>query len=372
MGDAGWRRLMAATPAITEISKNLNTVDLIALTRTSKATRAAFYDPYFMRVNLRLKLSRYFKDPDALLRVMRALKVIISGPRAVSMIWEDAVAEDYNHWEFMVTVRNFDWLRHHLVSWQGLDWVMGPEYDRARDVLYEWTAFEDDKVFLYVKVLISDNKFPITQMIGKHFLTVLNCFSSVDSTFVAYPEFTLNKLMVKRISSKREYKTEHLLIPQHDEKIRYWQGKGFTLIPKIVMKQASTGPAVGEPRYLHLNNQCTSPIKIMHKPYYTKHQQTEVQLGTMVKIREEKYRYVDFLPQLWIERTWMKMRPTFKIDPTSLESKAKGQDMMSWLYHAEKARAAKVAYAKEVEANANGEYSAEYIAEHARESQAPA
>ncbi|KAF3904656.1 hypothetical protein ABW21_db0207352 [Orbilia brochopaga] len=367
----GWEKLMAAAPAISEIAKNVSTIDLIALTRTSKVTRAGFYDEYFRRVNLRLKLSKDFKDPDALLWAMRTFKVIITGPRAVSMIWEDAVPDWYWHWEFMVTEENLHFFSLHLKWCQGIRWVLGPEDDKARDISYKWHGFANDKIWIYVKVLTSANKHPITQMVGKSSLTVLNCFTSVDATFIGYPEFTLNKLMLNRVSSfKKEYSDKGDYAERFEDKIKFWEDRGFILIPEDVMKQELIGRAAEELHSLYAKNQCTVPIKIMHKPYLTTRQQTEKQLGTLIKIREEKYRYVNSLPQIWVDRTWMKMRPTFKLDPTKSGSKARGQDMSSWMAKAEKARTAKAARVTEVAANVNGEYSESFIEENAQEFQA--
>ncbi|EPS40065.1 hypothetical protein H072_6172 [Dactylellina haptotyla CBS 200.50] len=351
MSGSELEKLLRASPVVDGIAKCLSVTDLIALSWSSKKLREAFYPVYQQRVDLRLKLSRNFKDPDALIKCMRDQKVVIGGNRSISFIWDDVIPQNCKKWEFYVLLEVDDIFRDHLKNKQGLTELPDVHHDTVRDTAFEWLQLEGDNVDVTVNILTSRNPYPITQIIGKYYLTILNCFSSADTTFIAYPEFTLNKLIAEREeSNKVEYALNRDRYNKHNTGIiEGYLALGFTKVDKVQLRKAMVGRPNSSYRFGGLcaptKNPSASPIKIMHKRQDRKRpkQLTEVELGVVARIRAQKYRYVDFLPPVWIPQSWTKMRPTHRIDPTDVASKAKGQGMGVWMERAEQWRLRQVA-----------------------------
>ncbi|EWC47876.1 hypothetical protein DRE_02758 [Drechslerella stenobrocha 248] len=293
---------------------------------------------------------------------MRDHRVVIGGKRAVAMVWDGIVDVGAKDWEFYVIEKEFDDFKKHLLDVQSLLSTGGVRENSIRGIPFEQTEFEGPNVQLTVNILTSKNEHPITQLFGKFFLTVLNCFASVDSTFVAYPEFTLNKVMaVREDIAKDELRAGSPSYLKNQAILKEYLDRGFTLVSK---EQIKKNAAAGEmERCPYPKNPSTSPIKIVHKPYRRKFQLTEKHLGTISKIRERKYEYADFIAPVWIQRSWVKTRPTFKIDQTSVESQMPGQGYESWVKQSTKEQERQIRHAEYVLSNSNMEYTGEYLAE---------
>ncbi|KAK6540505.1 hypothetical protein TWF694_009295 [Orbilia ellipsospora] len=354
MNLSSFERLLGAVPAVEQIGRLLPVSDLLALNWTSHTTRAAFHPVYARRVDLRLKLSQTFKDPDAMIKCMRKQKAVIGGNRSISFIWDDIVDPKATEWQFYVLPDYKCVFEDHLVSVQGLVELPEAHQDSVRDTAFEWRKFQGDGADVIVNTLWSNSAYPITQIIGKYYLTILNCFSSVDCTFIGYPEFTLNRIIAERESSNKvEYKLNRArwFDEHHRGLVQSYLDLGFTKVDRFKLREAMHGPPNLELRnrgYRPIKNPSIDPIKIMHKlPKKRRRQLTEVDLGVIVKIRPEKYWYVDFLPKLWIPRSWTKMRPSDTIDRESYSSKAAGQSLDDWYDKREKARIAKAKFEAE-------------------------
>lgn len=325
-----------------EIARLVSVTDLIALTRTSKATRNAFFELYELRIDLRLKLSRYFPEPDLLLQQMRYGYVVIGGSRAVSMVWDYATNKS-SDWNFYATWDTAPAFGQHLRDVQGLKWA-----DPVRSELLsgfskmEIAHMKGPNVKVTVTTPAETNKQPILKMIGKGFLTPLNCFSTVDATFIGYPELTLNNTMIFRKESKSAGRDQRHRAREREITSHYLEN-GFRLITEkeLVGAQKRHDEMLAQRGKVNVRFESPSlsknsavPIKIMHKPYEDNPKQvTAALLGSISRIREHNYRYIDFLPPVWIERTWTKMNPTFKQDRTLL-IKAPGQGMDSFIERA--------------------------------------
>ncbi|KAF3938681.1 hypothetical protein ABW19_dt0207131 [Dactylella cylindrospora] len=357
---SAWARLMRASPAVVEIGRHLSVTDLIALTRSSHITRAAFYCCYDLRIDLRLKLSRYFKDAEALLNSMRKHCAVIGGSRAVSMIW-DGVAGDSSDWNFFVPQHHFSSFVTELRDSQGLTRQAGKTRLQVlwlRNMSFEWCRLvpcnTEDLGGKRVSVMVAmAPRFgsEIPSIIGKCFMTALNCFSCVDATFIGYPEFTLNKTIVVRRDGRYtgdgERHPPEYWQKQKDILTRYVE-QGWNIVDaKLINGLRASQPkecttrrsSVIRKRKPYWNN--ATPIKILHKQHDSHSQITGADFGNLLKIREEQYRFVNFLPPVWTERTWAKLEPTFKIDPTSMAAKAPGQGMDSFIERSVAAAASK-------------------------------
>ncbi|KAF3912387.1 hypothetical protein AA313_de0209000 [Arthrobotrys entomopaga] len=348
MGLSSFERMLGAVPAVEKIGRLLPVSDLIALNWTSNTMRAAFHPVYVRRVDLRLKLSHTFKDPDAMIKCMRRQKAVFGGNRSVSFIWDDISDPKTTEWQFYVLPEYKAGFEAHLVAIQGMVELPEVHQGSVRDVAFEWRKYQGDGADVIVNTLSHKNRYPITQIIGKYSLTILNCFSSVDCTFVGYPEFTFNRIFAERISSKKvELKLNGARYSDEQQRrlVQSYLDLGFTQVDRLTLRDAMHGAP-----YLHLEtktsravkNPSVEPVKIMHKlPKKRRSQLTEVDLGVVAKIRPEKYWYIDFLPKFWMPRSWVKMQPSDKIDRECYSTKCRGQSLTDWYEKREKARIAK-------------------------------